>query len=130
MAGERSLPTPYAKESDRQVRQEQALSLRVKARDAGRRFWVRIATSRPQPQLRTLLSLSAPLTTALLLIRWEYASFPLAIALHVALSISLITCLICCNIRSNVCKRQTSLTSSRIPLDEFIPWCRTYSKHS
>ena len=38
MAGERSLPTPYAKESDRQVRQEQALSLRVKARDAGRRF--------------------------------------------------------------------------------------------
>ena len=93
MAGDRSLPTPYAKESDRQVRQEQALSLRVKARDAGRRFWVRIATSRPQPQLRTLLSLSAPLTTALLLIRWEYASFPLAIALHVALSISLIPAL-------------------------------------
>ena len=54
---------------------------------------MRIATSRPQPQLRTLLSLSAPLTTALLLIRWEYASFPLAIALHVALSISLIPAL-------------------------------------
>ena len=56
MASERSLPTPYAKESDRQVQQEQALSLRVKARDAGRRFWVRAATSNPQPQLRNLLS--------------------------------------------------------------------------
>ena len=57
MAGERSLPTPYAKESDRQVRQEQALSLRVKARDAGRRFWVRIATSRPQPVAYPVITL-------------------------------------------------------------------------
>ena len=90
MASERSLPTPYAKESDRQVQQEQALSLRVKARDAGRRFWVRAATSNPQPQLRNLLSLIAPITTAILLIGWEYASFQVAIAVHVALSLSLI----------------------------------------
>ena len=93
MAGERSLPTPYAKESDRQVQQEQALSLRVKARDAGRRFWVRIATSRPQPQLRTLFSLFAPITTALLLIGWEFASFQVAIAVHAALTLSLIPAL-------------------------------------
>ncbi|MEC9393788.1 MAG: hypothetical protein VX191_03415 [Candidatus Thermoplasmatota archaeon] len=93
MAGERTLPTPYAKESDRQVQQEQALSLRVKARDAGRRFWVRIATSRPQPQLRSLLSLIAPITSALLIIGWEYASFPIAIVVHVALSASLIPAL-------------------------------------
>ena len=44
MASERSLPTPYAEESERHVQQEQALSLRVKARDAGRKFWVRIAS--------------------------------------------------------------------------------------
>ena len=93
MAGERTLPTPYAKESDRQVQQEQALSLRVKARDAGRRFWVRIATSRPQPQLRSLLSLIAPITSALLIIGWEYASFPIAIVVHVVLSASLIPAL-------------------------------------
>ena len=90
MASERSLPTPYAKESDRQVQQEQALSLRVKARDAGRRFWVRAATSNPQPQLRNLLSLAAPITTGVLLIGWEHASFQVAIAIHVALSLSLI----------------------------------------
>ena len=90
MASERSLPTPYAKESDRQAQQEQALSLRVKARDAGRRFWVRVATSRPQPQLRTLLSLAAPITTGILLIGWQYSSFPVAITVHVALSLSLI----------------------------------------
>ena len=90
MASERNLPTPYAKESDREVQQEQALSLRVKARDAGRRFWVRVATSNPQPQFRKLLSLSAPITTTILLIGWKYASFQLAIAVHVALSLSLI----------------------------------------
>ena len=90
MASERSLPTPYAKESDRQAQQEQALSLRVKARDAGRRFWVRAATSNPQPQLRNLLSLAAPITAAILLIRWEYASFPVAISVHAALTLSLI----------------------------------------
>ena len=90
MASERSLPTPYPKESDRQAQQEQALSLRVKARDAGRRFWVRVATSRPQPQLRTLLSLIAPITSTILLIGWEYASFPVAITVHAALSLSLI----------------------------------------
>jgi len=93
MASERSLPTPYAEESERHVQQEQALSLRVKARDAGRKFWVRIASSRPLPQLRLFLSVVAPITSALLLIGWERASFPIAIAVHVALTASFVPAL-------------------------------------
>ena len=93
MASERSLPTPYAEESERHVQQEQALRLRVQARDAGRRFWVRIASSRPLPQLRLFLSLIAPITSTLLLIRWGPGYFPIAISVHVALTASFVPAL-------------------------------------
>lgn len=93
MVSERSLPTPYAEESERHVQQEQALTLRVKARDAGRRFWVRVASAWPQPQLRLFLSAVAPITSALLLIGWEHASFVVAIAVHAALTASFVPAL-------------------------------------
>ncbi len=93
MASERRLPTPYAEESERQLHQEQALSLRVKARDAGRRFWVRVASGWPQPQLRLFLSALAPITSALLLIGWAQASFGISIAVHVALTASFVPAL-------------------------------------
>jgi len=93
MVSDRSLPTPYAEESERQLQQEQALSLRVKARDAGRRFWVRVASAWPQPQLRLFLSAFAPITSALLLIEGGRASFEVAISVHVILTASFVPAL-------------------------------------
>ncbi len=82
----RTLPTPYAEDSERYKRQEHALNLRVKARDTGRRLWTRVSSSKPQPQLRILLSVISPISTGILLVGWEYASFPVAISLHAALT--------------------------------------------
>lgn len=83
----KSLPTPYAENSVRQIHQEQALNLRVKTRDAGRRFWTRITTTTPLPLLRFFLPLIAPVSTVLLLIGWKDASLEIAIGLHAILTI-------------------------------------------
>ena len=83
----KSLPTPYAENSERQIRQEQALNFRIKTRDAGRRFWTRVTTSTPLPQLRFIFSLLAPVSTAILLVGWQKASFEVAIVLHAIITI-------------------------------------------
>ncbi len=90
----RTLPTPYAEDSERFKRQEHALNIRVKARDAGRKFWTRISSSNPQPQIRKLLSIVSPVSSGVLLVGWEYASFPIAITLHFGLTIFCIPALL------------------------------------
>ena len=85
-----SLPTPYSDSSKFVDSRQRALPRRVAARDAGRRFWTRLATMRPAPELRLLLSLIAPATALLLLTEWEFASYQAAIAAFSILALLLI----------------------------------------
>lgn len=91
--GAKSLPTPYAEQSERHLQQEQALSRRVRSRDTGRRFWTRLATTSPLPQLRLLFSIIAPVTALLLFIDWRHASFEVAIGVHALLTLTFLPAL-------------------------------------
>ena len=85
-----SLPTPYSNSSKFGDSKHRALSRTIAARDTGRRFWTRLAAMSPTPKIRFLLSLIAPVTAALLLTKWEFASYEAAIAVFSILTLLLI----------------------------------------
>ena len=91
MEGRKSnLPTPYSDSGRSGATRQRALSRRVAARDAGRRLWTKLSVLGPSSSLRVLLSVAAPISTALLLTDWKYAYYEVAIAIFATLTLLLI----------------------------------------
>lgn len=84
------LPTPYSDSSKFGDSKQRALSRRVAARDAGRRFWTRVSGSAQTPLIRQALSLVSPICTSLLLVKWNFASYDVAIASYTLLAVLII----------------------------------------